>query len=123
MSGSVTPTEITTKGQRISVVSPPPVYIHTPPPATKQMITSSPTNTISMENPGEGSISGGSSTTAVDQIPGQRDDLAKPLNQTYQDWYPGDASHEGKPAWWNKLFCCGYGLGCLLCPCGSCNCK
>ncbi|WVQ64995.1 uncharacterized protein L199_003165 [Kwoniella botswanensis] len=41
----------------------------------------------------------------------------------YEQWYPGDASHNGRPAWWNKWFCCGYGLGCLLCPCSSWNCK
>ncbi|WWC96873.1 hypothetical protein V866_003748 [Kwoniella sp. B9012] len=41
----------------------------------------------------------------------------------YEQWYPGDASHDGRPAWWNKWFCCGYGLGCLLCPCSSWNCK
>nr|XP_031857689.1 uncharacterized protein CI109_006915 [Kwoniella shandongensis]KAA5524761.1 hypothetical protein CI109_006915 [Kwoniella shandongensis] len=22
-----------------------------------------------------------------------------------RDWYPGDASHDGRPAWWNRIFC------------------
>ncbi|WVF66026.1 hypothetical protein IAT40_000764 [Kwoniella sp. CBS 6097] len=41
----------------------------------------------------------------------------------YEEWYPGDASHDGRPAWWNRLFCCGYGIGCLLCPCSGCTCQ
>ncbi|WVW80256.1 hypothetical protein I302_102234 [Kwoniella bestiolae CBS 10118] len=78
--------------------------------------------------------SGSSSLTVVEErgrvIPGLSL-TASPSNTSkdgrartkYDEWYPGDASHNGRPAWWNRWFCCGYGLGCLLCPCSSWTCK
>ncbi|WWC88068.1 uncharacterized protein L201_002972 [Kwoniella dendrophila CBS 6074] len=59
-----------------------------------------------------------SSTSSSSKIGSEND-----KNTKYEEWYPGDASNNGRPYWWNKLFCCGYGLGCFLCPCSSWNCK
>ncbi|WWC68534.1 uncharacterized protein I206_102463 [Kwoniella pini CBS 10737] len=113
-------------------------------PASRGIITSPPTAkadmstrsaTIGTSTPGRESNSGNSSTTAVDTgqvMPGlsssvrpssEGNEDMKNGKTKYEQWYPGDASHDGRPAWWNKVVCCGYGLGCLLCPCSSWNCK
>ncbi|WRT65789.1 uncharacterized protein IL334_002738 [Kwoniella shivajii] len=106
-------------------------FVQTPPapkPLMKLNVGTSPSELASGNSPS-------SSITAIDRTQEQRrsrqeissDDNEKIQDDSgktkYEQWYPGDATHDGRPAWWNRYFCCGYGLGCLLCPCGSWNCK
>ncbi|WVQ77368.1 hypothetical protein IAR50_007053 [Cryptococcus sp. DSM 104548] len=109
----------------------PPAYIHTPPRPASEMERGRPgfviTSRAEERERAQGGSSGASSETAV-SLPGEnrcqpKDNDAQQGPIKYEQWYPGDASHNGRPAWWNRVFCCGYGLGCLLCPCGSWTCK
>ncbi|WVO14711.1 hypothetical protein L204_102349 [Cryptococcus depauperatus] len=93
--------------------SPPPAYVQDSPKAKENMNVMTANAAASGSAQEQGSSS--SSMTAVDP---NRESESQPKNAEvanskvkYQKWYPGDASHDGRPAWWNRIFCCGYGLG------------
>ncbi|WVQ78881.1 hypothetical protein IAT38_000972 [Cryptococcus sp. DSM 104549] len=117
--------------------SPPPAYVQAPSaPQERMSKLQKPQPGFAAPAQASGSGSEASSSTAVDQTGRGNDNgltaagsnvdkngSAQGTKTKYEQWYPGDASHDGRPAWWNRWFCCGYGVGCLLCPCGSWSCK
>lgn len=122
----------------------PPAYIRSPPlPAQRMVIASQPSNKLQKAEQGRQggggrenseALSGDTvvrseavlavSHSSMDRSPeADSSAIGDKGNCKYKRWYPGDASHGGRPAWWNKVLCCGYGIGCLLCPCGSLTCR
>ncbi|ALO69550.1 hypothetical protein CNH00713 [Cryptococcus deneoformans JEC21] len=129
---------------RAPLGSPPPAYIRSPPLPTQRMVTTSqPFNKLQKAKQGRqgggrresydvssgGTVMGSETVLAVahsgiDRSPEEASSAAGDKgNCKYERWYPGDASHSGRPAWWNRVLCCGYGMGCLLCPCGGLTCR
>ncbi|TYJ55551.1 hypothetical protein B9479_003701 [Cryptococcus floricola] len=114
MSGPSKPQEnVNESGQpaQDKTLSPPPAYINTPPRPATEMERNRPGFVVTSRDEERrrevgGSSSGASSETAVNM---SNENQGLPKDQSlqgptkYEQWYPGDASRDGRPAWWNRL--------------------
>ncbi|KAI9632757.1 uncharacterized protein MKK02DRAFT_41067 [Dioszegia hungarica] len=83
---------------------------------------------LSAQSPDSSASSSNTAINPTPQVPSENI-TAQPtakaplVKSTYDSWNPADASNkDGRPVWWNRWFCCGYGVGCVLCLCGSPTC-